>query len=431
MPDRHTLAEAGTVTLTETTESGTALVTLITPGVGSSGSYSADVLESAATRGVFAAGTHMYLDHPTPGERPERSLDRLAGVLTEAATWDGATLSAPAKIYPRFRSMLADMQDAIGVSIRAGGVVESGVVQSIDKVASVDFVTKAGRGGSFALVESAVLSEGHGMTANDLSAAIDDAVRDAYGSDGTYVWVRDYTDEWAVFTVEAPDESDLWQQTYTVTGGVVTLTGTKAEVNQVTTYVPAPPEPNEPGMAEAVSTPVFDALTQTPAPVAGSPSGIPSPASTTEESLEVPMPDLTEADVQAAVTAAVALVEAERDEARRELADTRRRDAARPIVTAALSEAVTLRPSTVARLVESLVADAPALTDGNLDTAALTTAITAARTVAEAEAAEYLTGTTPAGVFGLGSAAGSPQIEESLGDAELDAIYAGIYPNGA
>ena len=189
MPDSHTqLVEATGSVLVEATESGIADVTLITPGQGSSGEYPAEVLEAAAAQAVFAAGTHMYLDHPTPGERPERSLDRLAGVLTEDATWDGTGLKAKAKIFPRFRTMLAEMQDAIGVSIRAGGVIESGVVKSIGPVASVDFVTKPGRGGSFQLVESAVVVEAHGLTANELSSALEKAVRDANG-DGTDTYV--------------------------------------------------------------------------------------------------------------------------------------------------------------------------------------------------------------------------------------------------
>lgn len=428
MPDRQSLVEAGTVTLTETEGSATAMVTLITPGQGSSGIYSAEVLEAAAEQGVFAAGTHMYLDHPAAGERPERSLDRLAGVLAEDATWNGEALQAPAKIYPRYRSMLAEMQNDIGVSIRAGGVVESGVVQSIGPVASVDYVTKPGRGGSFQLVESAVLSEGHGMTANDLSTAVSDAVRSTYGgADGTYTWVRDYTDEWVVFQVETPEDCDLYQQTYTVTDGVATLTGKPVEVVQVTTYQPAPPEPGEPAgadgpMTESESTPIHDAVasTQTPAAPAGAAATTPVPAPITEGTQEVPMSELTEAEVQQLREAADALptVTAERDEARAEAAALRRREAARPLIAAGLAEA-DLPARTTLRLTESLLAALPTSTDGNLDEAALATAITDQVTATREELAEAGINPSTGTVHGLGAGT-TGTVEES---AEYEAIY--------
>jgi len=481
VPEATPLTEAGTVTLTETEGTGTALVTLITPGQGSSGEYPAEVLESAAADGVFAAGTHMYLDHPTPGERPERSLDRLAGVLTEAATWDGEALRAPAKIYPRFRQMLAEMQDAIGVSIRAGGVIESGIVKSIGPVASVDFVTKPGRGGSFQLVESAVLVEGHGMTANDLSQALSDAVRDTYGAEQTYTWVRDYTDEWVVFSVETPDSCDLWRQSYTVADREVTLTGDKVEVDAVTTYVPSAgenPTDTAPGgmseslatggtvtttitdgevvlsplrlqldagviwnslqrlkkqggghlMFEAEATPIHDAIasTLTPALEAGQPATDPVPAPTTTDSLEETMSDLTEAEVQTLREAAAALptVTAERDEARAELAAYVRRDAARPIIATAMAEAA-LPARTITRLTEAALADLPTTADGALDEDALRARVAEAVTAATDELNEALGSLGGGTVHGLGT--GSAPVEESQPSAE----YAAIYGTGA
>lgn len=428
MSESHTLADAGPITLTEAgtvalTEatSGVADVTLITPGQGSSGLYETAVLEAAANDGVFAAGTHMYIDHPTEGERPERTLTRLAGVLTEAATWDGERLHAPARIYPRFRAMLADVQDAIGVSIRAGGVVESGVVKSIGPVASVDFVTKAGRGGSFTLVESAVLAEAHGMTANDLSSAIDRALKDTYGAQDTYVWSRDYTDEWVMFCVETPDSSRLLRQAYTVTGSTLTLTGDATPVAARTDYVP---------VSESEPTPLFEAtpgveqLTpQTPTAPVGQPDSDPLPVPI-QESQEDTMSELTEAEVQSLREAAELLptVTAERDEARAELAAHRRRDAARPIVIAALAES-TISSRARTRLTESLVQAAPAVADtGDLDVEALNAAIESARTDAEAEAAELLAENGYGQVYGLG---GSTAIQES-GD-KPSPEYAAIY----
>ena len=80
--------EAGTLA---TTSTGRLEITLITPGWGSSGYYSAEMLEQAATDKVFPRGTQQHIDHLTAGERIENSagsLKTLAAVLTEDAVWD-------------------------------------------------------------------------------------------------------------------------------------------------------------------------------------------------------------------------------------------------------------------------------------------------------------------------------------------------------
>lgn len=135
---------------------GHALIQIITPGTGSSGVYPAEVLEKAAENRIFPAGTLMFADHPTSSEdfeRPERSIRDIAGVLTEDARWDGQALVANARLYEPWQKVITEMSDAIGVSIRATGTVhesdEEGrpVIASLDQGISVDFVTKAGRGG--------------------------------------------------------------------------------------------------------------------------------------------------------------------------------------------------------------------------------------------------------------------------------------------
>jgi hypothetical protein len=85
-----------------------------------------------------------------------------------------------------------------------------------------------------------VVRKAHGMTANDLRDALERAVREAHADDDTYTWVRDYADEWVVFERASNDEYDCWRQTYTVTGGVATLTGEAEKVVAHTTYQPAP-----------------------------------------------------------------------------------------------------------------------------------------------------------------------------------------------
>lgn len=164
----ESLVEADVVPLAESTirTDGTIPVCFISPGWGSSGYYSAEVLEAAADEGVFAAGTHMYWDHPTETDRPERSLRDLAGVTVTDAAWlesgpSGPGLYADAKPFPGFVEAIEEMAPYIGVSIRAGGQLSTGtvegrtgpIVESIDEGRSIDFVTVAGRGGH-------VISEG-------------------------------------------------------------------------------------------------------------------------------------------------------------------------------------------------------------------------------------------------------------------------------
>ena len=95
------LKEAGTVTQKP---GGRFRIGVITPGAGSSGTYPRETIEAAGRDKVFAAGTHMYLDHATEAQdfqRPEGSIRDLVGVLTEDAYWDDEAggLVAEARIY--------------------------------------------------------------------------------------------------------------------------------------------------------------------------------------------------------------------------------------------------------------------------------------------------------------------------------------------
>lgn len=134
-------------------EEGTGVyrITVIRPGQGSSGVYTKENL--AASVGRFTAGTHMYMDHEGPQDRPERSVRDLAGVFLEDATVaEDGSLSAVVRVYPSFNKIIREKFDAIGVSINAftyaGNDSESNVVPPFDGVVSVDFVTRAGAGGA-------------------------------------------------------------------------------------------------------------------------------------------------------------------------------------------------------------------------------------------------------------------------------------------
>lgn len=149
-----TIREAGTLTTTQ--GQGRFLIQLITPGVGSSGTYPQEVLEAAGRERVFGAGCKMFIDHQTDEEawhRPEGSLKDLAAVLTEDAHWDDqlGALVAEARVFEHWKPVIESMKDDIGVSIRAGAEVQETsngrVITKITEARSVDFVTQAGRGG--------------------------------------------------------------------------------------------------------------------------------------------------------------------------------------------------------------------------------------------------------------------------------------------
>lgn len=267
MPKR--IAEQATLTESVDKKSGRILVDIVTPGVGSSGYYSPEVCEAAA--GLVTVGTQMFIDHPTDAEemeRPIRSVKDIAAVFTEEARWDpdrgeNGALVAEAQVVPAWVETMGVIQGAIGVSLRgsATDIVEGErpdgtrgrIVEGLHAIDSVDFVTRAGRGGAFALMESAdptrvrarVMARGVSeSTANDTREALQTVVRDEYGGDKTYVWVRDFDPDPDVMTVwfevEAPEgeDSGVFAQSYTDADGAVSLTGDRTEVRVSTTYVP-------------------------------------------------------------------------------------------------------------------------------------------------------------------------------------------------
>jgi hypothetical protein len=161
---------------------GRMLITLITPGWGSSGYYSAEALQAAAVDRVWPANTQMHIDHQTAEERatkPEGSVSTLAAVLQQDAFWDPdyvdpktggkGRLAAESKVFSRWREPLSEMAEHIGVSIVAPADVTAGEAEGrpgriitklyASEVNRVDFVTHAGRGGNAVVVESAKVQE--------------------------------------------------------------------------------------------------------------------------------------------------------------------------------------------------------------------------------------------------------------------------------
>lgn len=250
---RKSLTEDGTLgKVTEAKSDGSYLIQVITPGWGSSGYYSPQVLEAAGKAKVWPAGTHMYFDHPTAtedAERPSRSVKDLAAVLVEDATWNGSALVAKAKPIGLGKSVLEDktFREAVGVSVRAsaeGDVGEAAgrrgwIVKEIfaDTFNSVDVVTHAGRGGM--ILESArKAAQEAGELDSDRRDKFRDAVRDAHASEGVDVWVEDYDDTTVYWDRWGGDDPGTFSQEYTETDDAVELTGDPVKVRVKRTYVP-------------------------------------------------------------------------------------------------------------------------------------------------------------------------------------------------
>jgi len=158
------------------------LVKIISPGRGSSGYYTKEVLERDGPQ-IFKRGTLMYINHATPAEeaeRPEGDWSKLAAVTTGDAYWDehgkdGAALYAPAKVFSEYAQQVQEKAPFTGVSIRARGLYaegnrkapdgKPGLIERLTSADSIDLVTKAGRDGKL-LLESAL--EGESMDAADI-----------------------------------------------------------------------------------------------------------------------------------------------------------------------------------------------------------------------------------------------------------------------
>ena len=392
-------------------------VTIMTPGWGSSGYYSTDVVEAAGKDRVFPAGTHMYINHPSATEaydRPERDIATLAAVLLEDGRWDGSKLVSEAVVFSNWRQPITEMAPYIGVSIRGSAEVEEGeaegrrgwIITRLTEGSSVDFVTHAGRGGSVAVLESA-WNAGHSGTtvveasANDSSELLRGLIKDRYRIKGddvyTYAWVRDHDPVLQRVTFELEGQTNgIFQQQYTTdaAGLPATLEGDAVEVVIQTSYVPVGP--------------------------AGQ--------STTQESEEDTMPQIEEArlrQLEADATRATVLetqlaeARAQNEKATQELAEARRKtnaETASRIVTEAFSAVDVTAPKTVARL----AASAPLTESGLVDEDALTQ-------LAKESAAELAEARGDGKVTNLGaSTVTESTADEDISEAELNRELAAI-----
>lgn len=231
---RTRITEAVTATATPKGP-GRVLLTIITPGQGSSGVYTPEVLECAANERVFPRGTQGMVDHPTLTEgadRPEGSLHNLALVLTEDARWDGNALVAEARVRSTYRDIVDEFSDFIGVSISAAAQIgDGGVIERLipDPFNRVDLVTVPGRGGRIAAVlESARARE---AMASDLRDRLTAALRAA--DVGYYV---DHDEQYVIFEPWQTTPTNLVRATYE--DAPIPTLGTPEPVTRTVTYDP-------------------------------------------------------------------------------------------------------------------------------------------------------------------------------------------------
>lgn len=401
---------------------GTISICIATPGWGSFGYYSAECLQEAADAGVYPVGTHMYWDHPTASEkqeRPERSLRDLAAVLETAATWrdgnKGPGLYAQAKVFEGYRTLIDEVAPHIGVSLRAGAEVSSGevdgrrgrIIQRLVEGYSVDFVTKAGRGGAVLSVMEAHRPHAQeaGLYNDDKRDRLRAALIDRFGEgQDRWCYVRDFDDDSVVFELygDAVENPGTFQIAYRIDsdGNADLDAGEPTEVKVTTTYSPVAtpnnlseedemtPEEIKEAVAAAVKaevTPIQEANTKLEADLAEATTKLGAAEETAKRASEALL-----------VTAAEAHVSAN-------------------------DKVKGLPAVTQARLTESLAKGA-AFKDGTteLDVAKLDEAI---KTAVDAEV-KYLaeaTGSPVSGVGGDGPAPTAEQVTEA--DAALEAAF--------
>lgn len=235
---------------------GRILLTLITPGEGSSGTYTAEVLAKAAEEKAFPRGTQSHVNHDTEAqrqERPEGDLRNLAMVLLEDAyVGEGGSLVAEARVGSHWRDFVEDFQEFLGASIVANAEVldttEGRVIERLlpGPFNRIDLVTNAGRGGRIEeVLESARVIGGRSRvneaTANETQQALYKSLRETYGADETWIWVRDNDETTVWFDVEGADTTSTFQQTFSMEGLVAALSGERVEVKATTTYVALAP----------------------------------------------------------------------------------------------------------------------------------------------------------------------------------------------
>lgn len=225
---------------------GRILLTLITPGTGSSGDYAPEVLATAAEEKAFPRGTFGFVNHASETEimeRPEGDLRNLIWVtLEDAYVDDTGGLVAETRVLSAWADFVEEAGEFIGASISAAAVVretaEGRVVERIipSPFNSVDAVTVAGRGGKVSeILESARVIESRSIvneaTASDIRVWLQATIRTAHDD---YAWVADHDETYVYYEIG----DKYYRQAYELTGVNVTLSGDPVEVRRRVEYDP-------------------------------------------------------------------------------------------------------------------------------------------------------------------------------------------------
>lgn len=237
---------------------GRVMLTLITPGIGSSGEYTPEVLEQAAKDVVFPRGTQSHINHDTTIERMERpggDLRNLAMVTVEDAVWQPdwvdpdtgvkGRLAAESRVSSAWRDFVEEFGEFIGASVVASAdITEASTGRVVEKLYPskfnrCDLVTVAGRGGGISeVLEAARVIESRSMVSETVTADIGNylrsAVRDTHGTGDRYAWLQDFDDTYVYFE----QDSRTYRQDYALTGVNAALSGDPVEVRRRTEYDP-------------------------------------------------------------------------------------------------------------------------------------------------------------------------------------------------
>jgi len=389
---------------------GKILLKLISPGQGSSGYYSEEVLAKAAEEKAFPRGTMGMVNHDTEMERadrPEGDLRNLIWVTLEDAYVDGnGDLVAETRVLSAWRDFVEETHEFIGASISAsaavrdtkdGRIVERLIPSPFNRV---DAVTVAGRGGQVSeILEAARVIESRSIianevTADDIEAYISHAISRAHSDpEGHGAWLWSYDETYAYYR----KGGTTFRQTYTRDGVNVTLTGEPEEVLRRTEYDPV----GTTGAAESIQLTAPTTTNKLPAP-AGQESSpklaeanqkiskettMAENATEREDAREARIKMLEESHGQLqAIKARESELVAENTGLKESLAKSRAfnraQEFAKVIVTGANSE---LSESVVARIVTASVreSDLPLTESLQLDTDALTETVNKAREAEE------------------------------------------------
>ena len=144
------LVESGSTL--RTIEGGRWAATLLTPGVGSSGTYAEEMLAEFGSR-AFPAGTKLWWGHPKEGEGPgDRDARDQWGYLDEDASFEpGVGVVGKPVILPHWKDVVESLGSQASLSIYAMGESdEDGNVIALHEhmTNSVDIVGYPGRPGS-------------------------------------------------------------------------------------------------------------------------------------------------------------------------------------------------------------------------------------------------------------------------------------------